>query len=328
MVALSPRSISYNQDIVNALSGLVYAAYTVGFKNKPINVLDNEEIVSSSTCLYDPLVRLKDEFDRSLILPKPFEESGSVPNKRSEQVGSHNDLVVDSSCIEFSAPTWEPTAKYSYPVADITVKYSVPDNLSFDDFSHVEHLTDGSNSNVFTCRYQGQKAIIKLIKEEEMGNPVAVHEFDLEHGMLARIEHQHIIRVLGAGHDPRRFIVLEYLGGGSLHSKLREKKKAAAEGQSNSSMSGGGMIRRQRTYSGASCNNLLARISPFFDEELLQRAKAIAEALDYLHNKCHDGACIIHRGEIVGTFTKDSYSDIWFLMFCFDVFCEPRGSRS
>jgi hypothetical protein len=43
-------------------------------------------------------------------------------------------------------------------------------------------------------------------------DPVAVHEFDVEHGILVRVSHPHIIKIMGAGRIPRRFVVLEYLG--------------------------------------------------------------------------------------------------------------------
>jgi serine/threonine protein kinase len=45
---------------------------------------------------------------------------------------------------------------------------------------------------------------------------VAIHEFDVEHGILARIKHPHIIGLIGAGRHPRRFVVLENLSGGTL----------------------------------------------------------------------------------------------------------------
>jgi hypothetical protein len=49
-------------------------------------------------------------------------------------------------------------------------------------------------------------------REEVQTDPVAVHEFDVEHGILVRVSHPHIIKIMGAGRIPRRFVVLEYLG--------------------------------------------------------------------------------------------------------------------
>ena len=43
--------------------------------------------------------------------------------------------------------------------------------------------------------------------------------------MLSRFSHPNIIRLLGAGMMPRRFIVIEYLGGGSLNTVLENNKE-------------------------------------------------------------------------------------------------------
>ena len=90
--------------------------------------------------------------------------------------------------------------------------------------------------------------------------------------MLARISHKNVIKVLGAGRIPRRFIVLEYLGGGSLNSLLADHQAKPGLAQK------------------------LFRKPSFTYATLLARAKDMAEALDYLHFKCHPGATIIHRG--------------------------------
>jgi serine/threonine protein kinase len=104
-------------------------------------------------------------------------------------------------------------------------------------------------------------------------NPVAMHEFDLEHGMLCRINHPNIIRVLGAGRVPRRFIVLEYLGGGSLHKILSQNQYKP------------GLAQR------------LFHKPTFAFVDLLNKAKDLADALEYLHGYCHVGASVIHRGK-------------------------------
>ncbi len=71
----------------------------------------------------------------------------------------------------------------------------------------------------------------------------------------------------------RRFIVLEWLGGGSLNTVL-------AENQQNTGLAQKFFRKPTFTYS-----------------NLLKNAKDMAEALDYLHFRCHPGATIIHRGQ-------------------------------
>mmetsp|Transcript_3431 Transcript_3431/g.5353 ORF Transcript_3431/g.5353 Transcript_3431/m.5353 type:complete len:253 (-) Transcript_3431:276-1034(-) len=89
--------------------------------------------------------------------------------------------------------------------------------------------------------------------------------------MLARMNHPNIIKLLGAGRLPRRFIVLEWLGGGSLSSVLGEREKKTG------------------------LSHKLFKKSTFTYSTLLSMAKDIADAFYYLHNHVHEGATIIHR---------------------------------
>ena len=173
------------------------------------------------------------------------------------------------------APTWDPTYPFSYPVGEIPSDDTLPDDLTMKEFSKVVHLTDGSNANIFTATYKGDKVVIKMIKEGMATDPIALHEFDLEYGMLSRMNHKHIVKILGAGYEPRRFMVLEYLSAGTLHDLLveNESKKGFA--------------------------NMIFRKPTFTYIQLLQHARDMASALDYLHFRFHPGATIIHRGSYV-----------------------------
>jgi len=134
-------------------------------------------------------------------------------------------------------------------VADIPVATPAPDNLTLQDFSEIKHIADGSNANVFLAKFLGIKylssvdfssniyfsrippgeaVVIKMIKEDVQADPVAVHEFDIEHGILSRLNHPYIIKLVGAGRLPRRFIVLEYLGRGSLNTLLTQNQVSRA----------------------------------------------------------------------------------------------------
>jgi hypothetical protein len=93
-------------------------------------------------------------------------------------------------------PSWEPIDSFSYPIAKVEVKTAVP-SFVFADFEDPKHIADGSNSNIFLGKLKGNKVIIKMIKEDVMTNVVAVHEFEVEHGMLCRCNHPNIIRLLG-----------------------------------------------------------------------------------------------------------------------------------
>jgi hypothetical protein len=199
-------------------------------------------------------------------------EMGCWSSHHSRPAHQDYEQTYDEGSTELSIPpTWEPVDSYSFPVSEIPAAAVIPDNLSFDNFQDLKHLADGSNSNVYTAKYRGQQVVVKIISEKAKTNKVAVHEFDVEHGMLARMRHPHIIRLLGAGRTPRRFIVLEYLGGGSLNSVLSERDKKKGLSQK------------------------LFKKSTFTHETLLSMARDIAEAFQYLHNNVHEGATIIHR---------------------------------
>lgn len=167
-------------------------------------------------------------------------------------------------------PTWAPADVYNFPVALIPPALEIPDNLRFDNFTDLKHIADGSNSNVYTGKFRGQGVIIKIITEKQKTNKIAVHEFDVEHGMLARFNHPNIVKLIGAGRHPRRFIVLEHLSGGSLTTVLGSNEQS-------------GIAKK------------FFKKSTFNWSTLLKMAKDIADAFNYLHATLHNDCMIIHR---------------------------------
>lgn len=168
-------------------------------------------------------------------------------------------------------PTWDPSSTFSFPVAEISAKHILPNDLTIDSFADIKHIADGSNANVFLGKLRGQKVIIKMIKASVQNDAVSVHEFDVEHGLLCRVSHPNIIRIIGAGLFPRRFIVLEYLGGGTLNTMLSQNQAKP------------GIASR------------LFRKPTFTYSNLLLKARDLADAFDYIHHNVHPGACILHR---------------------------------
>ena len=184
--------------------------------------------------------------------------------------GASSSSVV-SAYISIMTPTWDPIDVFSYPVAKIKVSCPVPSNLVMEHFTDIQYIADGSNANIFLARLNDEKVVIKMIKEEIQADPVAVHEFNVEQGMLSRVNHPNIIKLIGAGRTPRCFIVLEWLGGGTLNSILQQNQIKP------------GLAQR------------LFRKPSFTYTNLLSRAKDITDALHYLNFECHPGATIIHR---------------------------------
>jgi tRNA A-37 threonylcarbamoyl transferase component Bud32 len=261
VIDFTPIKIKYMSLICEAA---VIAANNFHDENEDDAELDNKIFKPRELTAYGSSLNLADLNDEEAL------EMGCWSTHGTRKLGgSHNPDVPEP---EFGIPpTWEPVDAYSFPVADIPAASLIPDNLTFEHFHDLKHLADGSNSNVYTAKYKGEQVIVKIITEKAKTNKVAVHEFDVEHGMLARFNHPHIIRLLGAGRHPRRFIVLEYLGGGSLNSVLgeREKKTGLA--------------------------NKFFKKSTFTYGTLLNMAKDIADAFHYLHTNVHEGCTVIHR---------------------------------
>jgi Protein tyrosine and serine/threonine kinase len=209
--------------------------------------------------------------DATLHLTLPESPAPSTRNSTHDMPRSHYALH-EPICVEYLPPTWDPLSDFCFPVADVPVARLVPDNMEMWHFDEIQHIADGSNANVFLAMFNGEKVIIKMIRAEVQTDPVAVHEFDVEHGILVRVSHPNIIKIMGAGRFPRRFIVLEFLGGGTLGNILGSNivKPALWERMFHRSTFG------------------------FFN--LLLKARDLASALHYLHSNVVKGATIIHRG--------------------------------
>ena len=102
----------------------------------------------------------------------------------------------------------------------ISANTTAPDDVSWDSFSYVEHRVDSSSCHIYTAYWKGRTVIIKLIKADRVTSPMAIAEFETEAHILSRIEHPNIIKLLGSGYHPRRFLILELLDGGTLSHSL------------------------------------------------------------------------------------------------------------
>lgn len=144
---------------------------------------------------------------------------------------------------------------------------NIPTDVPWESFSYLEHRVDSSSCHIYSAFWRGTAVIIKLIKADRVASPMAVAEFQTEASILSRLEHPHIVKLLGSGRYPRRFLILELLDGGSLSHSLGLR---------------------------AGSNNRVTK-KKFSYLETLQLARALASALDYLHNQWQSSIHVIHR---------------------------------
>jgi serine/threonine protein kinase len=185
----------------------------------------------------------------------------------------------ESDEIEISIPkpipsaTMESGKAFSFFDAMPRVRH-IPTDLRMVDFTDIQHFADGTNANIYLVRWKGELCIVKIIRKEKKSDPIAAHEFDVEHGLLERVDHPNIISILGAGLDPRRFILLEYLNGGTMMDALDAPQ---------SSMKHSPLL------------SMMAPKRPFTFEEVLRRGKEMSLALHHLHCSLSNTVVLVHR---------------------------------
>jgi hypothetical protein len=186
---------------------------------------------------------------------------------------SLNDLVTANS---ETINTGHTTSSISH-IFDIsqlpTSSLAYKPDLPIENFKELKHLVNGSNSNIFQARLlvANKVIILKILVDSIQPSIVALKEFEREISIISRLNHPHILNILGSGLVKskingtfmRPFLALEELAGKSLsyHMKL------------------------PRHF-----NDL-----PFSEIRYLRIAKEFADALYYLHEKFHSECLIIHR---------------------------------
>ena len=176
-----------------------------------------------------------------------------------------------------------PSRSFVLPFSRIPIRTFVPISLRRSDFTDVAYIGNGSNSFVYTAKMGDDKTkmIIKMLKTQVHNRRVAEQEIVSEAGILARLNHPNIVRIHGAGEDPRKFIVVEYLGGGTLSQLLYPPKN-----------SGSDIVGRLRDMYRKPHSVLpLSRI--------LHIAREISRVVNYLHNEFNQFAMVVHRGSAV-----------------------------
>lgn len=171
----------------------------------------------------------------------------------------------------------------------------IPRDLDWKAFDEVKHRVDSSSCQIYTAwwRNKGIPVVLKIIKGERM-TPVAIAEFETEENVLSRVRHPHIIRLLGAGRSPRKFLVLELLSGGTLAHTLGLRFDAPERVIGKPTFRGNGE-RGSESYDPSSVPQSGLWKKRFTLLESLHIAYSLAQALNYLHSEWSPCIHLIHR---------------------------------
>jgi serine/threonine protein kinase len=194
-----------------------------------------------------------------------------APVIRSDNIAKYDFVATEAS---MRADGYKVNLSKLPPLVEVDTRSQVVTNCVWSDFKNITHLIDSSSCHIYTAtwtgRYNEKPVILKLIKLERMSSALSMSEFEAEACILSRVRHPHIISLLGCGNNPRPFLVLELLEGGTLGHTLGVKTEQTTDI--------GKCPPRQFTYI-----------------ESLTIALALANALHYLHEQWNDSIHVIHR---------------------------------
>ena len=185
---------------------------------------------------------------------------------KSEHIPTHgaND-DGDSSSGKYATIRHQQVGKVSVTGAQL--------DLQWRQMQNVEYLTDGGNSWIHTAVFNGRPVVVKTLKPECQDVVLAINEIEGELSVHSRLNHENIVSLIGAGTTSKgvRFFVLERLDGGTLTQMLGYDTRIRD--------------RRRRFW----------RRKHFSFLDVLRIAKAIAEAMTYLHEEAIPGCVVLHR---------------------------------
>jgi serine/threonine protein kinase len=146
-------------------------------------------------------------------------------------------------------------------------------NLQWDALRNVEYLTDGGNNWIHTAVLNGKSVVVKTLKPECQDVALAINEIEGELEIHSRLDHPHIVKLIGAGFTPRgvRFVVMERLDGGTLSQLLGYDNRIRD--------------RRRRFWQKKKMSYM----------DVLKCARNLADALAYLHGRAIPNVMVLHR---------------------------------
>ncbi len=94
-------------------------------------------------------------------------------------------------------------------------------DVEWSSLKDIEHLADGSKFTSFIAKYNGTTVVVKVVRKATRDMSAAMKDLEAMMSFLLRCNHPHIVKLLGAGTVPERFLVIEWANGGNLLQWLK-----------------------------------------------------------------------------------------------------------
>lgn len=158
---------------------------------------------------------------------------------------------------------------YRVNIDQIPTLVDIPINVSWHEIKYLKRMTSSAAYDFFRGYFNGQEVVVKQFRNQTIkkSRSGAAKEMEKEIMVLSRLRHPNILNILGSGYLPHRFMILEYLGGGTLSRMLNYTYRDHA-------------------------NYGVGRLS---QETAFKYAISLAEALVYIHEHWHPLVRLFHR---------------------------------
>ncbi|CAB1104498.1 unnamed protein product [Ectocarpus sp. CCAP 1310/34] len=166
-------------------------------------------------------------------------------------------------------------------------------SVAWAELEDVDFLVNGSRCTIYTAVYKDQQVVVKLMRKDVQDAALVRDELELELALLRRVRHENIVRLLGAGKEPERFLIIARLDGGTLSqrcdhgSRLRDRRGRFKTGKPFSHMQVRRFFTTTQSHAGG---HLVAEAGRLFNRKEVQRC-----ALRHLHEEAIPGRMVVHR---------------------------------
>mmetsp|Transcript_21824 Transcript_21824/g.35001 ORF Transcript_21824/g.35001 Transcript_21824/m.35001 type:complete len:461 (-) Transcript_21824:15-1397(-) len=219
--------------------------------------------------------------------PRAFTEAWPTSSHSIDEISLLADLgLIDDETVPDAHSSRSNSSSYCDAIKSIQIRH----DLTFEDFTNLEHLCDGGMSRILTADLQGISVVIKMIKAEDCPDlQGCIDALKNERAILRELDHPNVVKLLGSGtREGLPFLVLERLCGQDLASVLHRARRLRA---AHAKGGGGGKGVRP-----AASPLQAAMLAAEGADVRLDWALQVARAMAFLHaGALGGGRSVLHR---------------------------------